>query len=196
MFLSSNEEGDNALTPKTAKTWDPPQHIREAARSPLIEIILDEQTSALHQKGHVNTQVVEADKVTQSVVKQGYPKHAFLLGWKIYIRHEVVIKPVKSTRQGRCVGGASMIARGCVSREEYEVKEEKDTWKAERENPHNNTDGSRGTSDTLVLWSDSGGTDYALSYRFELPGKTIVQQIHYLLLLLGHAVNYIRQHNN
>ncbi|KAF8496062.1 hypothetical protein JB92DRAFT_3126263 [Gautieria morchelliformis] len=95
MFLSSNEEGDNAPTLKKAKTGDPPQHIPEASCSPLIEIIPDKKPSAPCRKGCANAKLVEADKVPQSVVKEGYLEHAFLLGWKIYIRREVVMKPAK-----------------------------------------------------------------------------------------------------
>ncbi|KAF8530695.1 hypothetical protein JB92DRAFT_3106120 [Gautieria morchelliformis] len=52
---------------------------------PSIEIIPDEQPSALCWKGRANAQVAEVDKVLQLVVKQGYPEHVFLLGWKVYM---------------------------------------------------------------------------------------------------------------
>ncbi|KAF8489055.1 hypothetical protein JB92DRAFT_3129654 [Gautieria morchelliformis] len=143
MLLSSDEQGDNAPTPKKAKTGDPPQRIPKAAHSSLLEIILDEQPSAPRRKGHANAQVAEADKVPQSVVKQGYPEHMFLLGWKIYIReHEVVMKPAKCGRclryghmcsglAGKMCGRCIRDRQGCVSPEEYEAKEEKDAREAE-----------------------------------------------------------------
>ncbi|KAF8531669.1 hypothetical protein JB92DRAFT_3104904 [Gautieria morchelliformis] len=83
MFLSSDEDGDNAPTLKKAQTGNPPQRTLEPAWSPSIEVIPDDQPPPPHRKGRVNAQVTEADKVPQSVMKQGYPEHVFLLGWKI-----------------------------------------------------------------------------------------------------------------
>ncbi|KAF8514667.1 hypothetical protein JB92DRAFT_3115449 [Gautieria morchelliformis] len=107
MFLSSDDDGENAPTPKKARTEPgPQQHLLELVWSPLVEVLPTEPPPAPHQKGRTNAQVAEADKILQLVVMQEYPEHVFLLGWKIFIG-------------------------GCVSPEEYEAKEEKDAWEAE-----------------------------------------------------------------
>ncbi|KAF8531643.1 hypothetical protein JB92DRAFT_2824967 [Gautieria morchelliformis] len=104
---TTQAEPDDAPTPKKAQTELGPQPpISEPARSPSPEIIAIKLTPAQCRKGRANALLAESDKVPQSVVKQGYPDPAYLLGWKIYIR-------------------------GCVSPEEYEAKEEKDAQEAE-----------------------------------------------------------------
>ncbi|KAF8513616.1 hypothetical protein JB92DRAFT_3116229 [Gautieria morchelliformis] len=61
IFLYSDEEGDNAPTPKKVKTGDASPPVPEAARRPSVEIIPDEQPSVQRRKGHANAQVAEAD---------------------------------------------------------------------------------------------------------------------------------------
>ncbi|KAF8531469.1 hypothetical protein JB92DRAFT_2825012 [Gautieria morchelliformis] len=93
-------------------------------------------------EGHANAQVAEADKIPQSVVKQGYPEHAFLLGWRIFIGPKIIMKPAKcrqclhyghtrSGQAGRMCGRCIHDHQGCISPEEYEAKEERDGQEAE-----------------------------------------------------------------
>ncbi|KAF8528718.1 hypothetical protein JB92DRAFT_3107013 [Gautieria morchelliformis] len=118
MFLSSNN-GDNTPTPtpKKPRTGSP-----RAVLSPSIE-------------------VAEADKIRQSVVKQEYPEDAFLLGWKIFIGPEIIMKPAKCRRclhyghtcsgqAGKMCGRCIRDRQGCVSPKEYEANEEKDAQEA------------------------------------------------------------------
>ncbi|KAF8513360.1 hypothetical protein JB92DRAFT_3116429 [Gautieria morchelliformis] len=138
MFLLSDDEHDDALTPKKARMDSGSQ----PAKSPSPEIVAIEPTPAQRRKGRANALVAESDKVPQSVAKQGYPDHAYLLGWKIYIGPKPVIKSAKC---GRCLrynhtcsglvrkmcGQCIRDKQGCVLPEEYEVKEEKDAREGE-----------------------------------------------------------------
>ncbi|KAF8511586.1 hypothetical protein JB92DRAFT_3117889 [Gautieria morchelliformis] len=81
MFLSSDDKGKDALTPKKAqKELGPQQPVLEPARSPSVDIVAIKLTPAQRCKGRAMAQVTESDKVPQSVVKQGYPDHPYLLG--------------------------------------------------------------------------------------------------------------------
>ncbi|KAF8464819.1 hypothetical protein JB92DRAFT_3136103 [Gautieria morchelliformis] len=143
MFLLSDDEGEDAPTLKKArKELGPSQPVSEPAWSPSLEIVTVEPTPASHRKGHVTAQVAEADKVPQSVVKQGYPEHAYLLGWKIYIRMFAELTKVPAIaqagdQQAGGVGDVSVIARPVYRRRvlvpylEYEAKEERDGREAE-----------------------------------------------------------------
>ncbi|KAF8529505.1 hypothetical protein JB92DRAFT_3106766 [Gautieria morchelliformis] len=134
MFLSSEEEGEDAPTPKKARIEQGSQqpHL-EVARSPSPKLVAVEQPPAL---------LAEVDKVPQSVVKQDYPEHAFLLGWKIFIGPEMVMKPVNcgqclcynhtcSGQAGKMCGQCICDHQACVSPEDYKAKEEKDAMEAE-----------------------------------------------------------------
>ncbi|KAF8512051.1 hypothetical protein JB92DRAFT_3096936 [Gautieria morchelliformis] len=129
MFLSSEDESENTRTPKKAR--------KERARSPSPETVTVKPTPAHHRKGRANALVTEPDKVPQSVVKHGYPEHAYLLGWLIYNGHEVLKRPAKCGRCLRyghtCSGEAGKVCgrcirdrQGCVAAEEYVAKDEKD----------------------------------------------------------------------
>ncbi|KAF8507823.1 hypothetical protein JB92DRAFT_2957306, partial [Gautieria morchelliformis] len=135
MFLSSEDEGDDAPTPKKPR--------KECVRSPTPEIIAVEPTPAQCRKGRANALVAEADKVPQSVAKHGYPEHAYLLGWLIYQGHDILKRPAKCGRCLRyghtCSGEAGKMCgrcirdrQGCVAAEvlipplEYVAKDEKD----------------------------------------------------------------------
>ncbi|KAF8496297.1 hypothetical protein JB92DRAFT_2991044, partial [Gautieria morchelliformis] len=135
MFLSSEDEGDDAPTPK--------KPCKERVRSPTPEIVAVEPTPAQRHKGRANALVAEADKVPQSVAKHGYPEHAYLLGWLIYQGHNVLKRPAKCGRCLRyghtCSGEAGKMCgrcirdrQGCVTAEvlipplEYVAKDEKD----------------------------------------------------------------------
>ncbi|KAF8493106.1 hypothetical protein JB92DRAFT_3127545 [Gautieria morchelliformis] len=134
MFLSSEDEGDEAPTPKKPR--------KERARSPMPEIVAVEPTPAHHRKGRATALVAEADKVPQSVAKHGYPEHAYLLGWLIYQGHDVLRRPAKCGRCLRyghtCSGEAGKMCgrcihdrQGCVAAEEYVAKDEKDNREPE-----------------------------------------------------------------
>ncbi|KAF8462082.1 hypothetical protein JB92DRAFT_2839025 [Gautieria morchelliformis] len=143
MFLLSDDKDDNTPTLKKARMEPGPrQPHSEQARSPSVKLLTVEQPPAQRRKGRMNMQVTEADKVPQSVVKQGYPEHAFPLGWKIFIRPELVMKPAKcgqclhyshmcSGQAGKVCGWCIRDRQACVSPEEYKAKEEKDAQEAE-----------------------------------------------------------------
>ncbi|KAF8519283.1 hypothetical protein JB92DRAFT_2828491 [Gautieria morchelliformis] len=129
MFLSSEDEGEDAPTPKKPR--------KEHAETPSVEIIAVEPTPTQRRKGWANVQVAELDKIPQLVAKHGYPEHAYLLGWNIYVGHEVLTRPAKCGRCLRyghtCSGEAGKMCgrcirdrQGCVVAEEYVVKDEKD----------------------------------------------------------------------
>ncbi|KAF8513218.1 hypothetical protein JB92DRAFT_2830469 [Gautieria morchelliformis] len=150
MFLSSDDDGENAPTLKKALMEpNPQQHLSEPVWSPSVEVIPAEQPPATCRKGCTKAQVAEVDKIPQLVVKQGYPEHAFLLRWRIFIsvnglsllQPEIIMKPTKcgqclcyghtcSGQVGKMCGRCIHDHQGCFSPEEYEVKEEKDAWKA------------------------------------------------------------------
>ncbi|KAF8488621.1 hypothetical protein JB92DRAFT_2836262 [Gautieria morchelliformis] len=129
MFLSSEDEGDEAPTPKKPR--------KERTRRPMPEVVTVEPTPAHCRKGRVNALVVESDKVLQSVVKHGYPEEAYLLGWLIYKGLGVLKRPVKCGRclcyghtcsgdAGKMCGRCIHDRQGCVAAEEYVAKDEKD----------------------------------------------------------------------
>ncbi|KAF8507750.1 hypothetical protein JB92DRAFT_3145252 [Gautieria morchelliformis] len=117
MFLSSEDEGDHALTLKKPH--------KERARSPTPEVVAVEPTPAHRRKGRVNALVAKSDKVPQSVAKHGYPEHAYLLGWLIYKGHDVLKRPAKC---GRCIRDR----QGCVAAEEYVAKDDREPEVKER----------------------------------------------------------------
>ncbi|KAF8491123.1 hypothetical protein JB92DRAFT_3128534 [Gautieria morchelliformis] len=143
-FLNEPEvEGSIAKAPQRRRRREHPDAEvgQDRARSTATSFGV-EQPHAPHQKGWVNAQVAEVDKIPQSVVKQGYPEHTFLRGWKIFIGPEMVMKPAKCGQclhySHTCSGQVrKMCGRGirdrqaCVSPEEYEAKEEKDAREAE-----------------------------------------------------------------
>ncbi|KAF8512630.1 hypothetical protein JB92DRAFT_3116960 [Gautieria morchelliformis] len=136
MFLSSDDKAEDTPTLKKAQMELGPHHpILEPTQSPSPEIVAVEPTPAQLCKGSANAQVAEADKVLQSVVKQGYPDHAYRLGWMIYIGSLRYPEPVINWWE-KCAGDVSVIARP-VSPEvmipglDYEAKEEKDGREAE-----------------------------------------------------------------
>ncbi|KAF8462461.1 hypothetical protein JB92DRAFT_2838994 [Gautieria morchelliformis] len=127
MFLSSEDKGEDAPTPKKPRK----------ERTPSVEIVAVKPTPAQRCKGRVNAQVAESDKILQSVVKHGYPEHAYLLRWTIYVGHEVLTRPAKCGRclcyghicsgeAGRMRGRCIRYHQGCVLAEEYVGKDEKD----------------------------------------------------------------------
>ncbi|KAF8523028.1 hypothetical protein JB92DRAFT_3110342 [Gautieria morchelliformis] len=110
---------------------------KERTRSPTPEVVAVEPTPAHRRKGRANALVAESDKVPQSVVKHGYPEEAYLLGWLIYKRLGVLMRPAKCGRCLRyghtCSGDAGKMCgrcicdrQGCVAAEEYVAKDEKD----------------------------------------------------------------------
>ncbi|KAF8518058.1 hypothetical protein JB92DRAFT_2904018 [Gautieria morchelliformis] len=140
MFLSSEDEGDDAPTPKKPR--------KERARSPTPEIVAVEPTPAQRHKGRANALVAESDKVPQSVAKHGYPEHAYLLGWLIYKGHDILKRPAKCGRclryghtcsgeAGKMCGRCIRDCQGCVAAEvlvpplEYVAKDEKDSREPE-----------------------------------------------------------------
>ncbi|KAF8490570.1 hypothetical protein JB92DRAFT_3008604 [Gautieria morchelliformis] len=140
MFLSSEDEGSDASTPKKPR--------KERTRSPTPEIVAVEPTPAHRHKGRATALVAEADKVPQSVAKHGYPEHAYLLRWLIYQGHDVLKRPAKCGRclhyGHTCSGEAGMMCgrcipnhQGCVAAEvlvpplEYVAKDEKDSREPE-----------------------------------------------------------------
>ncbi|KAF8529952.1 hypothetical protein JB92DRAFT_3106348 [Gautieria morchelliformis] len=134
MFLPSEDEGDDAPTPKKPR--------KERARSLTPEVVAVEPTPAHRRKGRATALVAEADKVPQSVAKHGYPEHAYLLGWLIYSGHEVLKRPAKCGRclryghtcsgeAGKMCGRCMRDRQGCVVAEEYVAKDEKDSREPE-----------------------------------------------------------------
>ncbi|KAF8473773.1 hypothetical protein JB92DRAFT_2838296 [Gautieria morchelliformis] len=129
MFLSSEDEGEDAPTPKKPR--------KEHAQSPMPEIVAVEPNPAHRRKGQANAQVTESDKIPQSVAKHGYPEHVYLLGWLIYNGHELLTRPAKcgqclhyghtcSGEAGKMCGRCIHDRQGCVAAEEYVAKDEKD----------------------------------------------------------------------
>ncbi|KAF8496303.1 hypothetical protein JB92DRAFT_3226816 [Gautieria morchelliformis] len=143
---ATNEPEPRGTVCGSLKAW------KECPRSPSPEMVAVEPTPAQCRKGRANALVSESDKVPQSVAKHGYPEHAYLLGWLIYNGHEVLKRPAKLARQGRCVGDAFVIARA-VSRQRPEVKERgsKGMSKGKAKDKGSTTDTSEGTRmSTLV----------------------------------------------
>ncbi|KAF8510484.1 hypothetical protein JB92DRAFT_3097396 [Gautieria morchelliformis] len=140
MFLSSEDEGDDASTLKKPR--------KERVRSPTPEIVAVDPTPTQRRKGRANALVAKSDKVAQSVAKHGYPEHAYLLGWLIYKGHDILKRPAKCGRCLRyghtCSGEAGKMCgrcihdrQGCVAAEvlvpplEYVAKDEKDSREPE-----------------------------------------------------------------